>query len=78
MITFMLDTNICVYVIKRKPELVLGRVKNSDVSDIGVSSITPGELEYRAEKSSQPDRSRIALIEFPAPSQTQRRYIIAY
>ena len=67
MITFMLDTDICIYIIKKKPELVLERLKNSDVSDIGVSSITLSELEYGAAKSSQPDQNRIALIEFLVP-----------
>jgi tRNA(fMet)-specific endonuclease VapC len=66
-ITFMLDTDICIYIIKKKPELVLERLKNSDVSDIGVSSITLSELEYGAAKSSQPDQNRIALIEFLVP-----------
>ncbi len=67
MITFMLDNDICIYIIKKKPELVLERLKNSDVSDIGVSSITLSELEYGAAKSSQPDQNRIALIEFLVP-----------
>jgi tRNA(fMet)-specific endonuclease VapC len=41
----MLDTNICIYIIKKKPEQVLRRLKNARISDIGVSSITLSELE---------------------------------
>ena len=67
MITFMLDTNICIYIIKKKPEQVLGQLKNARISDIGVSSITLSELAYGAEKSSRPDQNRIALAEFFAP-----------
>lgn len=67
MITFMLDTNICIYIIKRKPEQVLQRLKNARISDIGVSSITLSELAYGAEKSSRPDQNRIALAQFLAP-----------
>ena len=67
MIAFMLDTNICIYIIKKKPEQVLGRLKNTRISDIGVSSITLSELEYGAAKSSRPDQNRIALIEFLVP-----------
>lgn len=67
MITFMLDTNICIYIIKKKPEQVLRRLKNARISDIGVSSITLSELEYGAAKSSRPDQNRIALAEFLAP-----------
>lgn len=67
MITYMLDTNICIYIIKKKPEQVIRRLKNARVSDIGVSSITLSELEYGAAKSSRPDQNRIALAEFLAP-----------
>lgn len=67
MITFMLDTNICIYIIKKKPEQVLGRLKNTRISDIGISSITLSELAYGAEKSSRPDQNKIALAEFLAP-----------
>ncbi|MDY6990968.1 MAG: type II toxin-antitoxin system VapC family toxin [Thermodesulfobacteriota bacterium] len=67
MITFMLDTNICIYIIKKKPEQVLGRLKNARISDIGVSSITLSELAHGTEKSSRPDQNKIALAEFLAP-----------
>jgi len=63
----MLDTNICIYIIKKKPEQALGRLKNARISDIGVSSITLSELEYGAAKSSKPEQNRIALVEFLAP-----------
>jgi len=66
-ITYMLDTNICIYIIKKKPEQVIGRLKNARISDIGVSSITLSELEYGAAKSSRPEQNRIALAEFLAP-----------
>jgi len=63
----MLDTNICIYIIKKKPEPVLGRLKNTRISDIGISSITLSELAYGAEKSSRPDQNKIALAAFLAP-----------
>jgi tRNA(fMet)-specific endonuclease VapC len=66
-ITFMLDTNICIYIIKKRPEQVLGRLKKAPVSDIGISTITLSELEYGAAKSSRPDQNRIALAAFLAP-----------
>jgi len=66
-IRFMLDTNICIYIIKQRPEKVIGRLKKTRVSDIGVSSITLSELAYGAEKSSRPDRNKIGLAEFLAP-----------
>jgi tRNA(fMet)-specific endonuclease VapC len=66
-ITFMLDTNICIYIIKKKPEEVLTRLKNARISDIGISAITLSELEYGVAKSSRPDQNKIALVEFLAP-----------
>lgn len=63
----MLDTNICIYTIKRRPANVIDRLHRLDVSDVGISSITLSELQYGAAKSSRPDQNRIALMEFLAP-----------
>lgn len=67
MIEFMLDTNICIYVIKQKPRQVVERLAQTSVSDIGISSITLSELEYGVCKSSRPEQNQTALIEFLAP-----------
>jgi tRNA(fMet)-specific endonuclease VapC len=63
----MLDTNICIYIIKRRPQSVLERFSNFRVGDIGISTITLAELEYGAAKSAQPKRNREALEEFVSP-----------
>jgi tRNA(fMet)-specific endonuclease VapC len=63
----MLDTNICIYIIKQKPQKVIRRFKESKISDIGVSSITLSELEYGVMKSVKPEQNRIALAQFIAP-----------
>lgn len=63
----MLDTNICIYIIKKKPDKVIRRLKGARISDIGISSITLSELAYGVEKSSRPDQNRIAIAEFLAP-----------
>jgi tRNA(fMet)-specific endonuclease VapC len=60
----MLDTNICIYLIKRQPPSVLRRFSSFGVGDLGISAITLAELEYGASKSSQPGRNRQALGEF--------------
>ncbi len=67
MIISMLDTNICIYIIKKRPEHVLERLKKSSVSEIGISTVVLSELEYGVERSSRPDQNRIALVEFLAP-----------
>jgi tRNA(fMet)-specific endonuclease VapC len=61
---YILDTNICIYIIKKKPLSVLHRLSKIKINDAGISSITLSELEYGVEKSSNPDRNRVALIEF--------------
>jgi len=63
----MLDTNICIYIIKRRPQAVLDRFNAFPVGDIGISSITLAELEYGAAKSAQPKKNREALEEFVSP-----------
>jgi tRNA(fMet)-specific endonuclease VapC len=67
MIQYMLDTNMCIYIIKKKPPEVLERFKRTEVSRIGISSITLSELLYGVSKSSDPERNRIALSNFTAP-----------
>lgn len=66
---YLLDTNICIYIIKRKPPEVLERLTSLDPEEVGVSSITVAELEYGVAKSSRPRQNRDALINFLAPLQ---------
>jgi tRNA(fMet)-specific endonuclease VapC len=63
----MLDTNTCIYLIKKQPPAVLERFTNYSVGDIGISIITWAELAYGASKSRHPIRNRTALEEFIAP-----------
>ena len=60
----MLDTNICIYIIKQKPEAVLQRFRTFEVGDIGMSAITMAELQYGAMKSARPRQNREGLKEF--------------
>ncbi len=64
---FILDTNICIYIIKRKPSGVIERFKQAEISRIGISSITLSELLYGVSKSSKPEQNQIALTQFVAP-----------
>lgn len=64
---YLLDTDICIYIIKKKPDKILRRLLKMRPEDIGISSITLSELEYGVQKSGNPERNRIALIEFLAP-----------
>lgn len=58
---YMLDTNICIYIIKHKPESVYTKLKKIQPEDVCISSITYSELAYGVEKSEQTDRNRLAL-----------------
>lgn len=64
---FMLDTNICIYLIKQKPPKVLMHFKSHAVGDIGISSITLAELRYGVFKSQYVEKNRQALDEFILP-----------
>ena len=64
---YMLDTNICIYIIKRQPSKVLKTFKKLQVGDVGLSSITLAELEYGVAKSRQKGRNQAALAAFLAP-----------
>jgi tRNA(fMet)-specific endonuclease VapC len=61
---YLLDTNICIYIIKKKPADVLKTLKTKSKKDIYISSITIAELEYGIAKSQFPEKNKIALIEF--------------
>lgn len=58
---FMLDTNICIYVIKQRPQSVLERFASHPVGDLGISVITLAELEYGASESKQPRKKSGSL-----------------
>ena len=64
---YMLDTNICIYIIREKPIKVLKKLRTFDLSDIVISAITHSELENGVAKSSRRKENREALIKFLAP-----------
>ena len=65
--TYMLDTNICIYIMKNKPTQVLQRFKSEIDNGICISSITLAELEYGMQHSSNPIRNEQALLHFLIP-----------
>jgi tRNA(fMet)-specific endonuclease VapC len=63
----LLDTNVCIHIIRRRPQAVLGRFEDYGVGEVGVSSVTVAELCYGAEKSSRPQQNLEALGRFLLP-----------
>jgi tRNA(fMet)-specific endonuclease VapC len=62
--TFLLDTDIASYIMKRSQPEVLKRLQRVRVGDVGISSITKSELEYGVEVSPRRQQDRVALDEF--------------
>jgi len=63
----MLDTNICIHLIKHRPQRLMNRFERTPVGDVGISAVTLAELEYGAAKSGRPEQNRAALAEFIFP-----------
>ncbi|MFC1891544.1 type II toxin-antitoxin system VapC family toxin [Thermodesulfobacteriota bacterium] len=64
---YLLDTNICIYLIKTRPPEVLERFRQHSPQDVAVSTVTLFELEYGVEKSQHRQRSEDALAKFLLP-----------
>lgn len=58
---YMLDTNICIYAIKHKPEQVFLKLQECDPSEVYISSVTYAELVHGVEKSQSIEKNRVAL-----------------
>lgn len=58
---YLLDTDICIYLINKKPKTVLDRITKFSPSYIGISSITIAELQFGIEKSERKVINREAL-----------------
>jgi tRNA(fMet)-specific endonuclease VapC len=67
MMRYLLDTNICIYLIKRRPIEVLNRFRQHSPKDIAISIITLFELQYGVEKSQYRQKSEQALANFLRP-----------
>jgi tRNA(fMet)-specific endonuclease VapC len=65
MLTYMLDTNICIYIIKNYPQALREKF-NALAEQLCISSITLGELHYGAEKSARRVDNLTAIQHFVA------------
>lgn len=64
---YLLDTNICIYIIKKKPEAVFKKFQRMRKSEIYLSTITIAELIYGVEKSIFQEKNMAAFDDFTAP-----------
>lgn len=64
---FLIDTNICIYIMNNRPPEVIQKFKTTDVGQIGISSITVSELFYGVFKSKRQKQNLKRLEEFLTP-----------
>jgi tRNA(fMet)-specific endonuclease VapC len=64
---YLLDTNICIQIIRRKPSELLARLTALPMGDVGLSTITAAELHVGVQKSRDPARNAEALTMFLLP-----------
>ena len=64
---YLIDTNICIYLMNQKPSRVIQKFKNTEVGQIGISTITVSELNYGVAKSNFKKQNAQRLEEFLTP-----------
>jgi tRNA(fMet)-specific endonuclease VapC len=61
---YLLDTNICIYIINKRPESVYKKFKKINLENIFISSITDFELRYGVEKSQKSEKNFQVIEDF--------------
>lgn len=61
---YLLDTNICIAIIKKCPVEIEDKLSRTEIGDVAISSIVLAELWYGVELSTQQSRNQAALADF--------------
>ena len=61
---YLLDTNICVFLIKNKFPILTKKILASGSNELFLSSVSIAEMEYGASKSQNREKNRQALLDF--------------
>ena len=61
---YMLDTDICSYIIKQRPVSVLARLEQVSLEDMCISAVTLAELMYGVERSSSKEKNLRIVTRF--------------
>lgn len=64
---YLLDTNICIYLIKQRPFSVLEKFAAVQVGEVGISAISVAELQYGVQKSHHQAQNMAAFEQFLLP-----------
>ena len=65
--TYLLDTNVCIEVIRRRTKSVVEKLRGQPIGEVAICTVTVAELEYGVTKSTQQARNKVALLQFLAP-----------
>ena len=64
---YLIDTNICIYIMNKLPAGVIKKFKQFALGDVGISTITVSELQYGVAKSIHGKENQQRLEQFMAP-----------
>lgn len=64
---YLLDTNVCIAVIRQRPVKVINKLTSQRPGDVGISTITVAELVHGVQKSNYPEQNMAALDQFLLP-----------
>jgi tRNA(fMet)-specific endonuclease VapC len=64
---YLLDTNLCIHIIRKKPPALIQKVASYELGEIGLSTVTIAELQHGVEKSNQVEQNQQALTQFLLP-----------
>jgi len=68
-VKYLLDTNICIYIINNKHDYLIDQIESMGIENTAISTITIAELEFgiAKSKSKYKEANRLALLEFLLP-----------
>jgi tRNA(fMet)-specific endonuclease VapC len=66
---YLLDTNICITIIRKKSPFVTQRLTQKTVTEVTISTVTIAELQFGVHKSADPTKNQQALEQFLIPFQ---------
>lgn len=61
---YLLDTNICVFLFRRKSPAVSQRLYQTQAGEVGISTVTLAELRYGADRSGDPPKNHAVIDAF--------------
>jgi len=66
---FLLDTNICIYLLKERSERLVQKITSRSASDLAISMVSVAELVYGVTHSTKVEENRLTLMKFLSPFQ---------